>query len=59
MLKNMAHVEADLPSGPLDSYRTKASFNWKKMLHFIDGEEILQFKVRSDSLVFKSFQVSE
>ncbi|XP_028285473.1 peroxisomal acyl-coenzyme A oxidase 3 [Parambassis ranga] len=34
----------DLPSGPLDHYRKKASFNWKDMLIFIDGEEILQFK---------------
>lgn len=36
---------ADLPSGPLDLYRKKASFNWKEMLLFIDGEDILAFKV--------------
>uniref|UniRef100_A0A665WS22 Acyl-coenzyme A oxidase n=1 Tax=Echeneis naucrates TaxID=173247 RepID=A0A665WS22_ECHNA len=35
---------ADLPSGPLDIYRKKASFNWKEMLLFLDGEEILAFK---------------
>uniref|UniRef100_A0A3B4TMA9 Acyl-coenzyme A oxidase n=1 Tax=Seriola dumerili TaxID=41447 RepID=A0A3B4TMA9_SERDU len=35
---------ADLPSGPLDIYRKKASFNWKDMLLFLDGEEILAFK---------------
>uniref|UniRef100_A0A672ID40 Acyl-coenzyme A oxidase n=1 Tax=Salarias fasciatus TaxID=181472 RepID=A0A672ID40_SALFA len=40
------HVVADLPSGPLDVYRSKASFNWKDMCVFIDGEEILRFKVR-------------
>ncbi|XP_072232772.1 peroxisomal acyl-coenzyme A oxidase 3 [Leuresthes tenuis] len=40
----MGHEVADLPSGPLDEYRRKASFNWKDMLCFIDGEEILQFK---------------
>eukprot|EP00064_Thunnus_orientalis_P016405 superscaffoldBa00003248_g16470 len=39
----MEHV-ADLPSGPLDIYRQKASFNWKEMLCFIDGEETLAFK---------------
>lgn len=37
---------ADLPSGPLDLYRKKASFNWKDMLLFIEEEEeILAFKV--------------
>ncbi|KAF7646834.1 hypothetical protein LDENG_00181690 [Lucifuga dentata] len=34
----------DLPSGPLDIYRKKASFNWKEMLFFIDGEEAIKFK---------------
>ena len=40
----------DLPSGPLDVYRKKASFNWKDMLRFIDGEDNIIFKVTSDSL---------
>ncbi|XP_023279541.1 peroxisomal acyl-coenzyme A oxidase 3 [Seriola lalandi dorsalis] len=40
----MDHEVADLPSGPLDIYRKKASFNWKDMLLFLDGEEILAFK---------------
>ncbi|XP_041840772.1 peroxisomal acyl-coenzyme A oxidase 3 [Melanotaenia boesemani] len=40
----MDHEVADFPSGPLDEYRKKASFNWKDMLRFIDGEEIIQFK---------------
>lgn len=35
---------ADLPSGPLDIYRKKASFNWKDMLRFIDGDDIVTFK---------------
>ncbi|KAM9836442.1 peroxisomal acyl-coenzyme A oxidase 3 [Aulostomus maculatus] len=43
---------ADLPRGPLDIYRHKASFNWKKMLYFIDGEEILTFKQH----VFKTLE---
>ncbi|KAK2900310.1 peroxisomal acyl-coenzyme A oxidase 3 isoform X1 [Channa argus] len=34
----------DLPSGPLDIYRKKASFNWKEMLCFIDGGDMLAFK---------------
>uniref|UniRef100_A0A3Q1IK83 Acyl-coenzyme A oxidase n=1 Tax=Anabas testudineus TaxID=64144 RepID=A0A3Q1IK83_ANATE len=43
---------ADLPSGPLDIYRKNASFNWKDMLRFIDGEEMLAFKQH----VFKTLE---
>lgn len=35
----------DLPSGPLDVYRQKASFSWKEMLDFLEGEDIQAFKV--------------
>lgn len=35
----------DFPSGPLDIYRNKASFNWKEMLNFLEGEDIQTFKV--------------
>ncbi|XP_069034019.1 peroxisomal acyl-coenzyme A oxidase 3 [Embiotoca jacksoni] len=35
---------SDLPSGPLDVYRKRASFSWKDMRLFIDGEDILAFK---------------
>lgn len=41
----MHHEVDDLPSGPLDIYRRKASFNWKDMLNFLDEEEIQTFKV--------------
>ncbi|XP_052800713.1 peroxisomal acyl-coenzyme A oxidase 3-like [Mya arenaria] len=34
----------DFPPGPLDLYRSKASFNWKEMRMFLDGEDILRFK---------------
>ncbi|XP_036002093.1 peroxisomal acyl-coenzyme A oxidase 3 [Fundulus heteroclitus] len=36
----------DFPSGPLDVYRRRASFNWRDMQSFIDGEESLLFKRR-------------
>ncbi|KAJ7403353.1 Peroxisomal acyl-coenzyme A oxidase 3 [Pitangus sulphuratus] len=36
----------DLPKGPLCRYRKKASFNWKEMAVFLDGEDIIQFKNR-------------
>ncbi|BFZ05394.1 hypothetical protein BsWGS_08433 [Bradybaena similaris] len=34
----------DLRPGPLDVYRTQASFDWKQMALFLDGEDILRFK---------------
>uniref|UniRef100_A0A8C3QKE1 Acyl-coenzyme A oxidase n=1 Tax=Cyanoderma ruficeps TaxID=181631 RepID=A0A8C3QKE1_9PASS len=36
----------DFPEGPLSRYRKKASFNWKEMAVFIDGEDIIQLKNR-------------
>ncbi|XP_053796389.1 peroxisomal acyl-coenzyme A oxidase 3 isoform X1 [Vidua chalybeata] len=37
---------ADFPKGPLSRYRKKASFNWKEMAVFIDGEDNIQLKNR-------------
>ncbi|KAG7218432.1 hypothetical protein INR49_020378 [Caranx melampygus] len=42
--KMTEHKVPDLPPGPLDVYRKKASFNWKEMLIFLEGEEVLEFK---------------
>lgn len=42
---------ADLPSGPLDVYRNKASFSWKDMVRFIDGEDVYLFKVTSQAVL--------
>lgn len=36
----------DFPNGPLDIYRKKASFSWKDMIRFLEGDEIIAFKVR-------------
>lgn len=36
----------DLPSGPLDIYRKRASFSWKDMMRFLEGDEIIAFKVQ-------------
>ena len=35
----------DFKPGPLDNYRKRASFDWKMMRVFLDGEDILRFKV--------------
>lgn len=34
----------DFPKGPLSVYREKASFNWRELALFLDGEEIIQFR---------------
>ncbi|XP_063906035.1 peroxisomal acyl-coenzyme A oxidase 3-like isoform X2 [Zophobas morio] len=34
----------DFPPGPLDFYRTKSSFDWKKMKIFLDTEDGVQFE---------------
>lgn len=43
--EKMVPTVEDLPRGPLDVYRKKASFNWKEMLLFLEGEEICAMKV--------------
>lgn len=45
--KMTEHKVPDLPPGPLDVYRKKASFNWKEMLLFLEGEDVQEFKVTS------------
>lgn len=42
----------ELPSGPLDVYRKRASFNWKEMLRFMESEEIIALKVFKFNLQF-------
>lgn len=48
----------DFPSGPLDIYRKKASFNWKEMLNFLEGEDIQAFKVPKFSRLIITFPIS-
>lgn len=36
----------DFPSGPLDEYRRRATFDWRKMKLLLEGEEIIKFKMR-------------
>lgn len=44
-VKNLTFLK-DFPPGPLDAYRKDASFNWKEMALFLEGEDILRFKVK-------------
>lgn len=51
--KDMSDVLKDFPQGPLDLYRTKASFDWKKMKLFIFGENRVRYEVRSCTVLFR------
>lgn len=41
-----ASLLPDLPGGPLQAYRTRASFCWKELALFLEGEDMLRLKVR-------------
>ena len=43
--RSMDKLLKDLPVGPLDIYRKKASFDWKLMKFYLEGEDIIHFKV--------------
>ena len=45
----LEEILKDFPPGPLDLYRKKASFDWKQMKLFIEGEDVLKFKVGKHS----------
>ncbi|KAK2115378.1 acyl-Coenzyme A oxidase [Saguinus oedipus] len=34
----------EFPRGPLDTYRARASFSWKELALFMEGEDMLRFK---------------
>lgn len=34
----------DMPQGPLDEYRKRAKFDWKKLRMYIEGEDNLKVK---------------
>ncbi|XP_035229179.1 peroxisomal acyl-coenzyme A oxidase 3-like isoform X2 [Stegodyphus dumicola] len=35
----------DFPPGPLDSYRKKASFNWKELKFILEGEDVAKYQL--------------
>lgn len=35
-----------VPRGPLDAWRARASFGWKELALFWEGEDVLRLKVR-------------
>ncbi|OQR80326.1 peroxisomal acyl-coenzyme A oxidase 3-like [Tropilaelaps mercedesae] len=57
-------VLENFPSGPLDYYRNRASFDWKKLKMQIEGEDVILIKARvyrtlaNDPLFVRSLQES-
>ena len=47
----LEEILKDFPPGPLDLYRKRASFDWKQMKLFIEGEDVLKFKVKKLLLI--------
>ncbi|GFO08944.1 acyl-CoA oxidase [Plakobranchus ocellatus] len=46
------HFLKNFPPGPLDAYRKDASFDWKQMALFLEGEELLRYKHK----IFKTLE---
>lgn len=45
----------DLPKGgPLEAYRSKASFNWKKMKLFFEDVDLINYKVKKITYFLKN-----
>lgn len=41
----MAELLKDFKTGPLDIYRKKASFDWKKLKVVLDSEDVIRYEV--------------
>nr|CAI5849432.1 unnamed protein product [Callosobruchus analis] len=41
----MSNLISDFKSGPLDFYRKKAAFDWKKLKVFVETEDIIKFQI--------------
>jgi len=48
----VADVLPEWPSGPLDRYRSKATFDWRQMKLLLEGEDVIRFKNR----IWKAFE---
>lgn len=45
-IRKMAQLLPDFAPGPLDYYRKKASFDWKKLKIFLETEDVVEYQVR-------------
>lgn len=52
LTKPLSEIIKDFPPGPLDLYRKRASFDWKKMKMHIFGENRVRYEVCRNFQVF-------
>ncbi|XP_065345183.1 peroxisomal acyl-coenzyme A oxidase 3-like [Cloeon dipterum] len=45
LTEDEVEILPDFPPGPLDHYRKQATFDWKKLRIFVEGEDLLKFKM--------------
>lgn len=50
MAAKIDELISEFPPGPLDEYRKKASFDWRKLKLFLEGEERIRYEVSFDIL---------
>lgn len=53
-LMRMGTTIADLPKGRLDSYRKRATFDWKLMKLNLEGEDFVKFQVSRTKVHYNS-----
>lgn len=41
----MVDLIKDFKSGPLDIYRKKSTFDWRKLKLFLESEEVIKYEV--------------
>lgn len=58
-MESKSTIIPDLPSGPLDSYRKQASFNWKQLKIVLEDQEQLKWKVAILLQIFCTILVRE
>lgn len=49
---SLSDVLHDWPTGPLDKYRSRATFDWKQMKLLLEGEDVIRFKNK----IWKTFE---
>lgn len=51
----MVNLLEDFKKGPLDYYRNKASFNWKKFKLFLETEDVINYQVSKKLFVINMY----
>ena len=49
-IATLEEILVDFPPGPLDRYRKRATFDWKALKVYWEGEDVVKFKVLFSSV---------